>query len=721
MKQSVVQGYTVLDNCFKYTNSDSTIDCYMFTRQALQNTIKTNDPELKTNSIYLLVGSENNKIKVYVGQAALGADGESVFRRMKQHIDRKAEVKEKYFPYWTHAIIFASKNTNPDDKWKTSDIDDLESILIKDTALGYSWNSKNETIRNEISSERTRSHARKLFDIKEYIKDLGFNFFDEIKQHEINTNSSYEDKLAAEEKKLIDKTIKIETINLEPNASVPEYTTPEKVVNDMLDLLPWETFDHTTTFFDPACKGGEFLALIHDRLSDVLANDPYFDKYNGRDKFVRIHHHIIRNQLYGIAIGENSYKVAKERVYDCGNIIRASSNYIKNLKEQRKSNKDKLNGAIDLEHEAITKEFNKDMKFDVVIGNPPYQGADNKSSIYPEFVESAIDLSDIVCMITRDNWLTGMAFEDMRNHMLINGDVQKITHYPIVGELFSNVGVAVAYFIWKRNYTGNTSYIRVEHGKEVSKRIVDINNIINSDIAGSILYKIKSNGNWADIFNSRSYPFMDQRKRFSLDISEKPSDYYSVAVHINKEEPVFTNICYFKNIGEVQSYKILCGVKINEATLNSPGNVLTNIKAIGPMEVASETWSLIATFNNKEETVNCKKYVKSKFFRFLANQTVNVKATVTKNAFKYIPLQDFTSESDIDWSQSITSIDQQLYHKYNLSEEEIAYIESTIKTMDETPRQPEQLESKPVENNMKFTAQDAMANFVNKQLQINSI
>ena len=77
MKQSIVQGYTVLDNCFKYTNSDSTIDCYMFTRQALQNPIKTNDPELRTNSIYLLVGSENNKIKIYVGQAALGADGES--------------------------------------------------------------------------------------------------------------------------------------------------------------------------------------------------------------------------------------------------------------------------------------------------------------------------------------------------------------------------------------------------------------------------------------------------------------------------------------------------------------------------------------------------------------------------------------------------------------------------------------------------------------------
>lgn len=69
MKQSIVQGYTAIDNCYKYTNSDSTIDCYIFSRQALQNPIKTTDAELKTNSIYLLVGKENNTTKVYVGQA----------------------------------------------------------------------------------------------------------------------------------------------------------------------------------------------------------------------------------------------------------------------------------------------------------------------------------------------------------------------------------------------------------------------------------------------------------------------------------------------------------------------------------------------------------------------------------------------------------------------------------------------------------------------------
>ena len=82
-----------------------------------------------------------------------------------------------------------------------------------------------------------------------------------------------------------------------------------------------------------------------------------------------------------------------------------------------------------------------------------------------------------------------------------------------------------------------------------------------------------------------------------------------------------------------------------------------------------------------------------------------------------IPLQDFTSNSDIDWSQSLADIDRQLYAKYKLTGDEINYIESNIKSMDETPRQPKQLESTPVENKVQFTAQDAMAAYIQQQLK----
>ena len=715
MKQSIVQGYTVLDNCFKYTNSDSTIDCYMFTRQALQNPIKTNDPELRTNSIYLLVGSENNKIKIYVGQAALGADGESVFRRMKQHLDRKAEVKEKYFPYWTHAIIFASKNTNPDDKWKTSDIDDLESILIKDTAPGCSWNSKNETIRNEISSERTRSHARKLFDIKEYIKDLQFNFFDEIKQHEINNNSSYEDKLAAEEKKLIDKTINLETINLEPNARVPEYTTPEKVVTDMLGMLPWETFDHTTTFFDPACKGGEFLALIHDRLMDILQNDIYFSKYTGRDKFVRIHHHIINNQLYGIAIGENSYKVAKERVYNCGHIIKASVSYIKNLKEYRKSNKDKLN---DSEQDAITKEFNKEMKFDVVIGNPPYNDDDTKvaTAIYSKFVEHGMKISnECTSFIIPSRWYaSGRGLDSFRNMMLTEHKLKKLVDYEDAKKVFPTTQIAggVCYFLADKNNNISCEVTTIDNNgnqKTLIRELDKYDVFIRDQKALGIVDKVTSKDDFkslsigvqsVDYFNVKdNFEVYAKKKDGMIEIDDASGTLYAYRYYLNDPYNL------------IDSYN----VAVTHAVGSKDYVIPKTLHILEAGKACSVTYLCVGGTKNRENAEHLLKFIKTKFARFLLKQAIS-SINISSKSFSFVPIQDFNSleyqtcndEDKIDWSQSITNIDKQLYAKYNLTEDEIAYIESTIKSMDE--------DTKP-----QYTAQDAMANFVNKQLQNNSI
>lgn len=139
---------------------------------------------------------------------------------------------------------------------------------------------------------------------------------------------------------------------------------------------------------------------------------------------------------------------------------------------------------------------------------------------------------------------------------------------------------------------------------------------------------------------------------------------------------------YFPNNSDVEKYKVMCRVIINEAFIDAPGNVLTNIVALGRNTVASETWSLIATFESEQETLNCKKYITSKFVRFIANQSVNGRSNVTDNTFECVPLQDFTSDSDIEWSQSVANIDKQLYKEYGLTQEEIDYIKSTIKPME---------------------------------------
>lgn len=454
---------------------------------------------------------------------------------------------------------------------------------------------------------------------------------------------------------------------------IPNITTPSSIVNKMLDMIPAELWNDETVFLDPACKDGRFLRIIYDRLrtdKDILAK---YDNNEDKLKF-----HILSRQLHGFALNQTSKAATIEMLDGFDYNIKVIPNYIEKLKCYGLS-------------KIIQEELGENMEFDVVIGNPPYQDSDGRSSVYPIFIKGGMEITDTVCMVTRDNWLNGMAFEQLREEMCKDGGIVEITHYPIVGELFNTVGVAVAYFLWQRGYQGHTLYNHIEHNELLISREVDIKQLIVSDIAASIVNKINVNGEWAREYNSRSYAFMDQRKRYNLDTSYTKDNYYNVAVMINNGFiPTYTSISNFQNTDEVLKYKVLCGVVANESLSSKPENVLTNIKAIAPMEVASKTWSLIATFNTKEEAINCKKYIQTKFFRFLANQTVNNRSNVTKNTFKYAPLQNFHNLTNqtipehhrIDWLQSLTNIDHQLYAKYNLSEEEINYIESTIKSMD---------------------------------------
>lgn len=373
MIQEILKGYNSLDNCYKFRNQDSTISRYTYSKRALNNKVMTVDPELNTNSIYLLIGSEDNKQKVYVGKAKVGADGTSALRRINQHLSNQARLKEKYFDYWQQAIIFVCNNVDRDTKWTTTDIDDLEALLIKDTVPGYSWNSKKETESKDISSGLARSYSRKLLDIKEYVSELGYHFFDDFDAVE---DITYNAKLEAEEKKIIDKTVSLKTINLEPFAKVPEYMTPESVVNNTLDLLPWDKFNSSTTFFDPACKGGEFLVLIHDRLCEILQNDPIFNGYEGTEKTIRIHDHIVKNQLYGIALDRACQLFTIRTVY-------GTLNTANNIKLAGRS-------SVEAVRNVIEKEF-KGMQFEVVTGNPPYQenddsGKDGGSALYDKFM-----------------------------------------------------------------------------------------------------------------------------------------------------------------------------------------------------------------------------------------------------------------------------------------------------------------------------------------------
>jgi site-specific DNA-methyltransferase (adenine-specific) len=132
-------------------------------------------------------------------------------------------------------------------------------------------------------------------------------------------------------------------------------------------------------------------------------------------------------------------------------------------------------------------------------------------------------------------------------------------------------------------------------------------------------------------------------------------------------------------------YKIIVGrfVPSNGEMSVKPGDgyrVLTEPQILQPGQINTETYIDTAVFATHEEAINYKKYLCSKFARYLLRQGVT-SVNVTRECFAFVPLQDFTENSDIDWSKPIPDIDKQLYKKYNLTEEEIAFIEKMIKPM----------------------------------------
>lgn len=152
---------------------------------------------------------------------------------------------------------------------------------------------------------------------------------------------------------------------------------------------------------------------------------------------------------------------------------------------------------------------------------------------------------------------------------------------------------------------------------------------------------------------------------------------------INTGGDWYVNECDMPNslLNQIKTeYKVVAGQQVHVWEKNSE-NVVTNIMLLKPMETCSGTWTQLFTTKNKEEAENFVKYLKTKFCRLTIKAGYSAYGRWVKEYLRFCPLQDFTLDSDIDWSKPIEDIDKQLYRKYNLTQEEIDYIEKTIKPM----------------------------------------
>lgn len=483
------------------------------------------------------------------------------------------------------------------------------------------------------------------------------------------------------------------------NLSSDEVFTPPKIANEMLDLLPQELFQsEKTTFLDPCTKSGVFLREIVKRLLVGLeAKIP--------DLQERINH-IMKNQVFGIGITQLTSLTSRRSLYcskiadgeyssatcfenDQGNI------HFKLVEHEWKddrciwcgASRSELDRDKDLETHAYefihTNEPQRifNMKFDVIIGNPPYQLATGGAQaqaipLYHKFVEQAKKLDPrYISMIIPSRWFTGgFGLDNFRESMLKDPHLSHLTDYLHANECFNNVKIegGVCYFLWDKAHKGPCSVTTINGSEKQSMRRTLLESgtdvFVRYNVGVEILRKIliKKEKSISEIVSSQK-PF-DLPTNFTN--FKKSPEKNSIKLYANKSEGFILKEKITKNIDLIGKHKVYISAGYGMGS-KYPAQVLNRPFVGEPESCCTETYILIGPLKNKKESENLVSYINTRFFRFLVLLRKNTQHAL-KKVYKFVPLQDFSEP----WT------DEKLYKKYKLTKEEIEFIESMVRPME---------------------------------------
>jgi len=487
--------------------------------------------------------------------------------------------------------------------------------------------------------------------------------------------------------------------------SSDEVFTPPKVVNQMLDTLPTELFQNPDTkFLDPCTKSGVFLREIAKRLITGLA-----DKIP--DLETRIDH-IFKKQLYGLAITELTALLARRSVYcskeadgeysvckfadSSGNIEYKKTYHVwfKDKCMMCGASKSEYDRGEELEthaysfihtdeqrNSALFKRL-KEMKFDVIIGNPPYQLSDGGNGasakpLYHLFVEQAKRLNPrYITMIIPARWYAGgKGLDDFRDRMLNDTHFIEIIDYPNPKDCFPGINISggVCYFLWDKQHQGKCKFTNVAGNERVTayRELNEFSYFIRYNKAVSIIHKV-------EIDKEKLSSIITSRKPFGIDSfvrgeQKKGENCLTLVSSAGIGYIPISQISQGQNL--IDKYKVIIGKAlsghIGETDENGQVKVLAKLDVLKPNEVCTESYLCIGSFENLKEAENLKQYLATKFVRFLLLLALT-SMNITKDKFCFVPLQDFNEE----WT------DEKLYKKYGLTQDEIDFIESMIRPME---------------------------------------
>lgn len=486
------------------------------------------------------------------------------------------------------------------------------------------------------------------------------------------------------------------------NLSNDEVFTPPEIANRMLDLLPADIWSNSQAkFLDPFCKSGVFLREITKRLIAGLASE-IPDMQERLD-------HILHHQVYGMAITELTSLMSRRSLYCSkdasnqysishfaeagGNVVfqeiqhtwgnNGKCKYCGANREVYERGDDKESHAYQFIHTDNPKELFNNMKFDVIIGNPPYQLSDGGGRdsaaipLYDKFVMKAKMLAPhYLIMIVPARWYTGgRGLDEFRDNMITDKRMKIIHDFPETADCFPGLNIrgGVCYFLWDSLYNGDCTIVNhVKNEMITMKRPLKEGKIpllIRYNQAISIMKKVLHlKEDTFEKYVSSSKPF-GMRSNFS-DFSRIQTEKHPIKLYRFGDNGYVEKRIIVKNEKLIERFKVLVS-KASPGGDEYPHSIVSQPIISEPTSVCTETYLVIKDVDSREEAENLVSYIKTRFFRFMMSLVKNSQ-NISKATYTFVPLQDFSHS----WT------DEMLYKKYKLTSEEIAFIESMIRPME---------------------------------------
>ena len=337
----------------------------------------------------------------------------------------------------------------------------------------------------------------------------------------------------------------------------------------------------------------------------------------------------------------------------------------------------------------------KKLKFNAVVGNPPYQIMDgggtgsSATPVYNKFVELAQTLSPkYVSMIIPAKWYTGgKGLDEFRASMLNDKQLSCLYDIEDSRECFPTVDIAggICYFLWQKGNKSKCNVVNIIKGKctRSLRYLNEHDTFIRNQNVLDIINKVKAQTSIGflcqKVYSRKPFGIRSFQHGFPAKPGRDIALFGSDGISYLEEKDVPQN----KHL--IPKWKVIMSKASAEhagqTDVNGRKRVVSRLEVLPPNTICTESYLLLDVFDDELEAENMKKYIRTQFVRFLL-ASILITQNIVRDKFAFVPIQNYKDSSDIDWSASISAIDRQLYAKYGLSEDEVAFIEKMIKPMD---------------------------------------